>query len=157
MPPDYQEAAPRRISFVRLGIVILVLVGLGALVWAIFFRASPTNQATNPPAASSSQSNQTQHQTTPNQNQHTSSTGSSNGTSSTSSGSNSSSNSSSSSTSSTPPSSTSQSSASSSGQSSHLTNTGPGDTVALFIGATVLGAGIRYVAIRRSIQSKGYR
>lgn len=160
MPPSDQDI-PRRISFVRLGLVVLVLVGLGTLIWAIFFRTSPTNQgtvATNTPPTS-----QTPKTTTPKPKQ-TSSSQQKSGSSS-SSTSSSSSPSTGSQGNSAPSTDSGQSSASSSAPSGgtpatssspqQLANTGPGNTLELFVGATAVAGLIHYgYTIRRRLGTK---
>ena len=152
MPPEFPET-PRRVSLLRLAIVILVVVGLGVLVWAIFFRQSnPTNTGTNnnPP-----QTTQTQQKPKSTEKPSSgSSSSSSTSPSSISANSNTATSQPSTSTPSTPAQkSTSPSPASttpsSTQQSPQLANTGPGDTVALFLGVSFVAALLRYAYLRR--------
>lgn len=165
MPPDNQDI-PRRISFVRLGLVILVLVGLGTLVWAVFFRASSTNQGTvangpaisqttKPPVAKPKQTSSGQQASNPNANTGPKSDNTpvpSPSVPSTSSPSSASSGTGSTGTS--QPSSASPSTTQTTKPTQQLANTGPGDTVALFAGVTVVAALGRYLYIRRQSISK---
>ncbi len=141
MPPNDQDI-PRRISFVRLGLVVLVLVGLGTLIWAIFFRISPTNQgtvATNTPPTS-----QTSKTPAPKPKQTSSSQQKSGSSSSSASGSNANS-----STQGSPgtdsPSSTSGSTASP----QQLANTGPGSVLELFAGVAAVAGLAHYIYVTR--------
>lgn len=169
MPPNDQDI-PRRISFVRLGLVILVLVGLGTLIWAIFFRSTPANQGTvatntpstsqttKPPAPKPKQTSSTQQKSSSSPSSSSSSSAntapqSSSSSSSTGSNSSSSTNSSTSgspSTSQTPPTSSSSSSAST----QQLANTGPGNTFELFAGVTAVAGIAHYVYTRKRFSTK---
>lgn len=159
MPPNDQDI-PRRISFVRLGLVILVLVGLGTLIWAVFFRSTPASQgtvATNTPPTS-----QTTKPPTPKPKQQKSSSSPSSSSSSApqSSSSSSSTGSSSSSTNSSAGSSQSASqtpstsSSSSSASAQQLANTGPGNILELFAGATAIAGIAHHVYTRKRFSTK---
>lgn len=164
MPPSDQDI-PRRISFVRLGLVILVLVGLGTLIWAIFFRTSPTNQgtvATNTPPTSQTSKTPAPKPKQPSSSQQKSSPSTGTGSSPTTQ--NNADNGSTSPTpnptpsssqpSSSPSAPSSSSSAGSASGTQQLANTGPGDTVALFAGVTAVAGFVHFVYTRRRYNSK---
>lgn len=144
MPPEYQTTESQRISLPRLIVLVVLLVGLGLLTWLVFFHHpnSPT-VATNKPPHNAAQSSGSGH----------GSSASSTSTPAQSSGQSSStpSSSGSSTPSSQPNAGSSNPSGNSGNQTSSLTNTGPGDTIALFVGVTVLGMLARLSYIRRRL------
>lgn len=168
MPPNDQDI-PRRISFVRLGLVILVLVGLGTLIWAVFFRSTPvgqgtvatntpsTSQTTKPPAPKPKQTSSTQQKSSssPSSSANSNSSSAPQGSSSSSSTGSSSSAPNPSASSSQPASQTpSASSSSSSTSAQQLANTGPGNMIELFAGVTVIAGSAHYVYTRKRFSTK---
>jgi cytoskeletal protein RodZ len=127
MPPEPPETQ-RKLSFVRLGLVVLVVVGLGTLIWAIFIRTTPTNVGTSNGSGTSQNSQSQPKQTTPSQQKPKSSSSPSKSSSSS-------------------PSSSSPSAQ----QTQQLSNAGPGNVIALFAVASVLGVLSRSLYIRRQI------
>jgi cytoskeletal protein RodZ len=146
MPPDYQETQ-RRISPVRLAIVLLIVVGLVLLIWAIFFRQ---DNSVNAPGGNPAP------QTTQQQSQSSGGSQSDNGSSSSgkSSGSAGSGGSTSGSGASSNHGQTSGSASTSHAQApKELTNTGPGNVVAAFAAASAIAASLHYVYRRRQSAS----
>jgi len=168
MPPNDQDI-PRRISFVRLGLVILVLVGLGTLIWAVFFRSTPANQgtvATNTPSTSQTtkqpapkpkQTSSSQQKSKPSSSSDSSSTNSNSSSASPSSAGSSSStttNAGSGSSQSTSQSPSASSSNSSTTSTSQLANTGPGNVLELFAGVTAVAGTAHYLYTRKRFGTK---
>lgn len=168
MPPNDQDI-PRRISFVRLGLVILVLVGLGTLIWAVFFRSTPasqgtvatntpsTSQTTKPPAPKPKQTSSTQQKSSssPSSSSNSnSSTAPQSSSSSSSTGSSSSSTNSSASGSQPASQAPAASSSSSSASAKQLANTGPGNMLELFAGVTAVAGIAHYLYTRKRFSTK---
>jgi cytoskeletal protein RodZ len=143
MPPDYQTLPPRRVSASRIVVLAVLIIGLAVLVWLVFFHhmpatnspstKSPSVSQSAPPKQKTSHSPSTASSTPPPSSEHSSSPGTTSKNSSSSSNSK-------------PESAQPNPSAQQA-----LTNTGPGNTLALFIGASLLGIGTGNLYLRRRL------
>lgn len=138
MPPDYQTLPSRNVSLARIGVLAVLLVGLIILIWLVFFHHSSPSTASTGKSPSTSQT----HKSPPKTPQPTSSASSASqpkpAKPTTSSGS----------------AATPAPTIAPAAGSQPLTNTGPGNTIALFVTAAGIGTIIGHLYFRRRTASK---